>query len=494
MSAKWKNELAEIDRLVRAGDGTSGRARLEKLLVVRPPRELLVPCATLAFRLFAPHLGIRLLHPIVRSPGKRILDPTPEERTAYAGCLIRLGAPDEALELLRDIDDKMLPAALFYRAAALVSRWDYAGSIPLWKSYLASNGLSWYERAVARTNLAAALVYERQFLPAHHLLRELLYDASLGRHRLLLGRALELAAEACLLKGEWDRAEAFLDRAGTLLSAAPLPESLFVRKFQSVAILLRSRKPAAGVRAMEQTRAEAVRYGHWETVRDCDYMLATFTADPERLAHVLFGTPYASYRQRLLLHAPPEFRAPSRYVWRLGPPGADPATLDLFSGESSGKASLKVGQMAHRTLSKLASDFYRPCRTATLFAHLCPGEAFHPLHSSQRVHQAVVRLRKWISDAGLPLEITESGGQYSLTASAPFELGIAWAAGATDRGSALFERLRAALHGESFSKSQIAEVLGISPRAALRAVAPAVESGTLLRTGSGNAIYYKFAK
>src|SRR5262249_8339245 len=108
--------------------------------------------------------------------------------------LTKLGAPDEALELLQAPRTRAEPRAWFYEAAARIARWEYREAIALLTRFLRHSGSAPYDRVIARVNLASGLVYEREYLKASYLIAELLRETGERRLELLHANVLQLAA------------------------------------------------------------------------------------------------------------------------------------------------------------------------------------------------------------------------------------------------------------------------------------------------------------
>ena len=299
MKPPFAEITARLDRLLREGKGGMARRELETLYEIKVPRQFAASLGSLSWRASLPAFGIRVLNPIVRPKEKAPVVATEEEKAEYAACLIRLGAVEEASQLLSQLNAAALPRVFLYRAFIAVSRWDYAASIPLLIEYLAAKGLTKYQRMVAQVNLAAAYVSERDHQKATYLLRPLLYESSVKRSQLALGRVLELSAENFINQKKWDNAEAFLVKAESVLADSDGIDLFFVKKFRAVARVQRAKGNPQSLDELRLVRTEAIRRAHWETARDLDRIEAVVKRDPALFAHVYFGTPFESFRQKM---------------------------------------------------------------------------------------------------------------------------------------------------------------------------------------------------
>lgn len=481
-----------IDRLIREGQGDEARKLIESLAKGKLPRAEAATVASLAERVSLPLVGVRLLNPYVRPERRSPVVPTDEEKAVYAYCLTRIGAADEALALLADIPRQGFPRASFYLAAAHMHRWEYEEALPLLSGYVKARSLTEYQRLVGRVNLAAVLVYLREFRKASYLLHDLLYDTGVRNLTLLHGNCLELAAYNCLVHGKLAEAERFLDRSEALLERTASRERLYLKKWKAILALVRSKGDAASLAALAEVRREARAKADYETLRDCDRFEAVVRSDAKLLAHVYFGTPYESFRKRLLFDFGAKASLPAVYDWAPVQSGKRAPVLDPARGETDGGAKLKPGGTLHRLAVILTSDFYRPFRIASLFGALFPDEIYNPASSPPRVHQAIKLLRKWLADARLPLDIIGESGFYRVEASGPCLIRVTLAR-PTDKNAVQLTKLREKWPGGAFAVREAAAHLGVSERTALRILENGMKSGSVTRSGTRARARYQFA-
>lgn len=484
----------EIDALIRAGSANAARRKLGGLARRKVPRPDALPLASLARRANLPGLALRLLNPIVRPSAKHVARASEAEAAEYAASLVRVGAVAEALEILKSIDGARHPEALLFESFALMTQWDYAATIPLLTRYLASPGLDAYAKLVGKVNLAAALVQERRHAPARACLEELRLETREPGLSLLHANSLELSAQQAVGERRWREAEHYLRDADQALRDSGSLDELFVRKWMAILALLRD-GDAAAKSLIARVRDEALARRHWETVRECDFHSAIVAHDDRLAVHLYFGTPFESYRRRIVAERGGKLDLPDRYPWALGDatPGMKRVDLDHLLGEAiPGDEPLKVGQAMHRLLATLASDFYRPRRIATLHAELYPREYFNPLSSPNRVHRVVHRLKRWLRRGRSPLVVVEENGMYRLHGMRPCRLVVP--RGRTNaRSEHLLSRLAERATARPFSVGEAKAWLGVSERSAQRLLLGAVRDGALVREGAAAATRYRFA-
>jgi hypothetical protein len=482
--------IQEVEGLIQSAQLRAARRKLQSVQkLATPARGQRLKLAQLARRSGLVSLALKLLNPVVRPSAKSPLRPTAEESAEYAGLLIRSGANTEATHILEALDPGEVPEAWLYRAYACITQWEYEAAIPFLKSYLEVEGLGLIQVVIGKLNLAAALVHERESSAAEPLLAELLELTARERLFQFHGNALELSAQNALFQKRWSDADSFLSRAERHLSEVGGLDHLFVQKWKAIRACLERKGERQALRDLEDVRREAVALGHSETVRDCDLYLAVSSKDEARLHAVYFGTPFESFRRRLLREAGPETRLPSHWDW--SPSGKTSRTLDLALGVwQDGSPAFKPGQVLHRLLRALASDLYRPFRTAPLFEALYPGEFYNPFSSADRIYEAIRRLRLWAKEEGLSLAVTEKKGEYRLDPGTGLALRLS---PQSRRLSPSLDRLKRVFADRPFSTREAALALGISERSASRVIRDALSDQTLASSGKSQFVRYRFA-
>lgn len=474
--------FARWDDLIRRGRGQRVRNELRDLRREKIDRSEMVRLANLAWRVDYASFGVRLLNPLVRPSSRRPFQCTPEEKTEYAVCLIKMGAQHEGRELLETVPAELVPRSLLFRAFALIAEWDYQAATPLLRQYTALPSLDDYQRLVGRLNLAEALIYEEAFAPAARELA-LAHRAVAGnpQYRLAQGKIAELFAQSAIRQRRWEEAERHLEQASGLLEAGEALSEFFIEKWRAIAAFCRDPRTPGPLLAV---RKEAVARRHWETIRQVDRVRGEFARDRKWLERVYFGTPFDRYRAKLLQECPWLEPLPDYFDW--GTPGK---RLDLRA-QALTEGSLKPGKLHHRLLSTLASDLYRPFRVATLHHALYAGSYFNPQSSPAQVHQAVNRLREWLKGSRLTLNIDESRGSYSLRLPARFQLRLPQPGSSPDR-EAVARLALDAFGSDLFSVREAARVWAVSPRTAFTLLENLRTRGEVLRQGGGRSTRYR---
>lgn len=487
--------IEQLDLLTRTGEGNRVQKALRALAPHQVNRSHRARLAQIARRAGIPHLGVALLHPIVRpSPQRHPSPATPLEKVEYAAALIRMGSTSEGLRLLREVDPEQAPQSRLYEAFAHFGRWNYPAAVPLLERYVRSPGTTDYERLVGEVNLAAALVYE-EHPEADRLINRLL--TATRPHRLLHGNVLEIAAQRAIEHRALRRARQMLTRSLRCLAHSGGTDALFAMKWEAMLQCLESPARSQQRRILAHARDRAKRQSHGETLRDLDLFWAKLTGRRPDAVHVYAGTPYPSFRERVLAGVPSLRPLPEEYAWRVGPGAKSSHWIRLATGETSASGvQWRPGRLTHRLLGALSADFYQPARVTSLFEALYPEEHYNPLHSRLRVHQAMRRLRDELAQSGLGLRVCESDGLYSLsgervqilvpvhptTLLGSAEEGVDWE----------FAQLRSHLGARTtFGVRDACEAWKIHERSAQRVLKRLTDQGSLIREGAGPRTRYR---
>jgi hypothetical protein len=441
--------------------------------------------ASVARRAGLPYLTLRLLWPMVRPSPKNPSKASDPEIAEYAAALVRVGASREAFELLGGINRKETPQVDLYLAHALFTQWEYERAIPLLRQYL-QTPLSPYQRVIGQVNLASAFVHERLYSEASELLQELEKETLKQRLATLYGNTLERLAELAIHQRDWRAADRHLKRADRAVTDAGGRDEFFVRKWRMILRLFQ--KPSSTLKALEEFQSEAKEKEHWETARECDAYRAIVCKDEAIYLRVYFGTPYLSYRNRLSQDFGEPVHKPESFVWQIGDGRPLRRKWDLLYNPKE----LKFDQLKQRLLRTLASDFYRPFRTAHLFAETYPGEIFRISSSRARVYEGIKSLRGWLKAEKIPLQISEKRGEYRLESCGPqISLVIPsdeWLERNTIKG---MDRIRSEAGEELFSAQDVARWLKLPRRTAFEVIRQATEKQLITRLGAGAHTRYR---
>lgn len=476
-----------IDDLIKRGLVKRARKELRALDIETIPREVLAELAGLGRRASMPEWSLSALHPFVRRTAVSIKPATDLEIAEYAANLTRIGALQEAWDLLAKIDPKKVPIVALYRAFVCVLRWDYAGSIPLLESYLDNTTLSSYDRLIGMINLAAAYVDEEKPESAKPLLAALVIRTEHDKHFLLLAHSLKLQAQLAIREKRWHQAQQILTRTHQIFSHSGGLDVFLVRKLEAILAVSKDPKDKAAWKKFTKIEKEARSREHWESVRDCDLWRAKLLGRKDLAAKLYFGTPFGPYKARLERFI--GTKIPESYSWELRE-AKRPKILDLASIEVDLEQRRALGELPWTLLRALCSDIYRPLSTPFLHSILYPGEFYNPLSSRTRLKMVLVKLRRWLEIEKIPLRVIYGKSGYALTAKGALTIRYQRRAEALSKSAASITILQNHFAGKPFSVSEAVEVLSLPKRTVQRALDEAVKSGSLERVGKSAATRY----
>lgn len=468
------DSLATIETCLREARFREARELFDRAPLPRGDASRALRLAELAYRVGDPARGLRILQPLLRSvrTGSRQRG---EALVTEALCLSRLGAVEEALAILHTEEAQRSPRCAFAQGAARLAQWDAAGAADDFRRASASLRLR-YPRLVAEVNLAAALVASGETLQSTALLRHLLHETSLSGYRLLQANVLEIGAQRDLLRKDWPSMEVRLRLAKQWIGDGAL-DGLFVDKWTALRALWKDGRTDL----VEDVRKLAERAGHWETVRDLDRHRALALRDRPLALRVVFGTPNAFFREAFVGAWGEGLALPESYDWGDGPDGP---VVDALVADGLSPA-------ARRLLQTLVEERYGARRAGALFGSVFPGEIFRPEFGRARIHQLVLRLRRWLKERSLPI-VVEAAGDYRLRFTGPVRLRLRAPERAADPRVFFESVLRRSLGEKRFGAREAARATSLPLRTVQRSLTNLVNEGVLLREGAGRAARYRF--
>ncbi len=509
MSA-FEDLLQLCESEIRAGHSGAAAKRLAKLNTARIPRAYRLRFANFGRRTGMISFGLRVLTPIVRNSALRAsLPATPSELAEYATLLQRCGAVVEAQETLSQIDVRQVPEIRLYEAFCLFNQWRYRESIPRLEEFI-QNQPTPYLGLVGRVNLAAALVFIEDHVRALDLINECIATAKENGFARLHANSQELAAQLYLSRGDLLAARRCLDSAAGGSDSPQSLDQIFVKKWLAVLQAYESKDPAP----LHAFRAEAVKIGQPEAIRDADFHALMVAFDKDAFHHLYFGTPFADYRESMTrrLGVEPEIESyalgsdlSSGLNFRLSPKRvSEPEStllpifrcLDILTGRLSASHQLergfRFGGHVHRMLEILSRDFYQPLTIGNLFAELHPQNHFDIFSSPTRVRKSLMRVRTFLREAKIPAEITHSRRGYKLSVTGEFSILVPKVRPIIDQNTLALEKLlRHFGFGQPFTRSEACTAIGFTEKKFRSLKASALENSRLDVYGAGpNATYY----
>jgi hypothetical protein len=476
--------LANLDELTKQGRRTAVMKELAKILKAGPAIGIRPALARIANRNQAYVLAMRIQQPIIRAHRENVAKASAETWNVYASSLMGIGALEEAEAALKFT--KGLPEALLTEAFVHFARWDYAKAIPFLERHGRSKQVAPYQKLVGRINLLAGHIAVGDIREARALAESLIPVLEAGENtKLLFGNSLELRAQLEMLEGNFAAALSSLDRSAEILQALPGRYLLYVNKWRAVAKLSLDPTDAEARAALAEVRQEAKLVRNWETIRDCDFHLARLTGDNVLLQRILLGTPYAGYRARvksifgidvesdkhLEYNPASQNQTPKRLIWQI-------------EDQSCGSSWPLVQAMT--------KDIYRPPRMGVVFSALYPGEYFDPFSSPGRVRNSIFRFNDIAAELKIPFRLRMRHGDFLFEGPSEVGIGLERRARSVAPWQMELAKFKTANGARSFTSSDLAEFLTMTPRSAVSLIEKAVAVRKLEKMGRGKNTRYIF--
>ncbi len=491
-------QVTEIEELIRSGNREKATQLLKEIKISTIPRQHINTLANLSRRVGQLDLSWKMIAPVIRPKVTLEKPATDEEKATYAIILLGLGARSEAFEILETANNQC-PDVSLASAYASINCWDYASAATKLKHYLRSQNLTPYQKMVAQVNLAAAYVVNGQAEQALVLINENLLETKQNGWDLLYRNTLEIRAQLAVQQKNWTEAEDFLKQAEHDSGQFYL-DRFFVKKWQAIMRLQKESASPDALQEIENVKMVATQKQHWETIRDCEYYKSITMQDRALALNLLFGTPYESFRKRLVEKSESWLKVPKTYRWNLTGQESDRAFNLHQAEEIGGPAKMKAGTVLHKIFLVLSSDFYRPFAIGNLHSLIYPKEFFNPDSSPRRVAFLIQRLRAWFKEFDIPLFIHAEDDGFKLQASAPYSLIIEKAASKTVSKSdeplqylTLVKKIKTNRKGQPLRAAEIAELTDMSVRSVRYFLKWALEKKKVQKIGSGRESRYRFS-
>ncbi|MBI3557801.1 MAG: hypothetical protein HY074_16190 [Deltaproteobacteria bacterium] len=498
----------QIEELIQRGETVEAQRRIQAVSRSDLKRELRFPLARLARLAYWPEKVIFLLGRIVRPGPKSRVTATQEEKLEYAYALGQLGGYYEACQMLLKLDRVRVPQAMLFTAILRVRFSDFNGAEKLLRDFIAIPGVEAQDRFDALGYLGSVLIHGKQDYEGAKTLFSNLLETEAGHAHLKRNRLdnLLLLVQNEFLMGDASAGLRYMQRLYAEMPSDKMsaPVRWACREWEVLLGLKRGRrKPVrekAALAELDGVLEERRAVKRWIPAMYGELYRAIHLGDTDSLLRLYFGSRYPFFRKRVLreLNAEPSDLA-SEYRIRVGAKNEfELATLD--GSNTVNRARLKEGQLPQRILQILGSDAFVPFQIVELHALLFPQEYFNSMTGPARVHQAIARLRLWLSKRRIPLEIRESDGYYDLTSEkgctliVPRPDGAMRVAGLRPRELMLMDRLRTRFGEQSFRAAEGAKLLGVCTKTVTRLLNAAIKTRSARSDGKGRATLYRLGR
>lgn len=486
-------KLIEIDKLIRAGKTASARKMLLEAVQEGYADHDRYHVASFFRRLSMPFDALKILRPYVYPTGKKLAKASVPELAEYASVLEKVGASQESAQLLKNLDAKKYPEIYLFRAFSNFAQWDYKTALKELEEYLKLEQTDKHKRIVALSNFSAALVYEKD-PRAEAVLEDLIKEARKLDYHLAEGYAHLLKLEQTIYSRNWSSVEKILVKAKSFFDESELLEHLLIRKWEWVALIYREGLSEKSTKMLDEIRAQARKFKHWETLRSCEYHFAVATQDQHAWDRVYYGSPFPEFRKRLETDCKMTIKPSQSFLYGRPKDKSEKyiIPLPLLALKKSG---LERGELLSHFVQLLFSDFYRPFRIAEIHAHLFNGEHFNPITSPNKVYQVVHRLKAVLHKEQVPILLEEVQGMYRLRPKKDYAVLIPLNLSETSQKKNWRKQLIDNYSTDTpFSLNQAVVLLGVNERTLQRLFGQWIEEGNLVRTGKAKNTRYSFPK
>lgn len=469
----WKKAISEWDSLLRSGRVRDGRRKLEKVRLQDVPRAQLAEFAALCRRANLWETSLTALKPHIYPKIRSRESSSPRERIEYAMALRRAGALIEAESILTHEALATEPRAMLALAQNQMVQWRYGEALARLDECLESGVLTPYEALVARVNRLACMAYvDAPAFDAEAAKVE--QELRAGSFNLLLGNLLEIAAQKRISERDYKAAETVLSAAENILGGDGGPYLNLVRKWQNIVKAVST----GSTQDLLLYRAEALKVNDWETLRHLDFYVTRLEPDSVWANRVYYGTPYATFRQKLEAARP--FADED---WILHSPDSTAEFDPWFPGREE-------GEYLHRLLVMLLKDWYRPISIGGIFDGLYRGEHFDIERSAGRIRQHLGRLKTWLTKNNVPLRLYQIDGQYGLRTLAKAKIRARKRGLSFGESEFFFGRYLGRVPAVNESR-EWSKILNLSSRQTLYALNKGMEDGWIVKEQKGRYTRYR---
>jgi predicted negative regulator of RcsB-dependent stress response/DNA-binding transcriptional ArsR family regulator len=426
------------------------------------------------------------MSPVIFQKSRLVHSPaTAKELAEYAVLLHRIGLHREPFDILRAVSANDAPEKILFEAFCHFRVWDFAAAktaLELHSRYETDEE----QRLLGRLNLAAAQVGLGECEGALDQLNQLQVEAKSRGNRRMEMQIQELWAQVMIQQNRFDDASMRLDLIQSFSRDAFGVESRFARKWWLILSALRE----GSTEPFSEMRQFARQAFDWEMLREADLYEYRIKPSQRLLDRLYFGTPHSAYRARLLAMGSGMQPSENFLITRSKTRPSEVIRLSTGRTLSNDKRRIPPGTL-HRFFIALNQDLYAPTAIPEIFARVFHDERFHPETSVNRVHQLVHRVKGFISDSGLDLELSQRRGLYrlrpGLNLGLEFDLGAPSSTSLSDQERRVTDRLVQAPQ----KASELREALHLS-RMTLHRVLSALKHKGLVRVlGSGRDTQYE---
>jgi tetratricopeptide (TPR) repeat protein len=480
---EWSELISSFEQQIRQGKGAAVKKHLWSSSLTEIPRQHYGMIANIATRVGFPTFTLKLLTREIRKSNFEKSNLSVFERAEYASALTNIGAFSEAEKILESLNPNSYPKILLYESFALFNQWKYREALPHLQNYVKKVEEPYLKR-VGKVNLCAAQVFCRDYAKALESLKGLQAELVSEKQTLLLGNVLELQAQCYLGLERFAEADQTITQSEELLSGTGTLFYLFAKKWRAISSLMQNKKEAKSQIAEVRQMAKGMR--HFETLRECDFFEGIYLNDAELVRKVYFGSPFSSYREKILAHVP---IGGTQYDWTVEVPGTKDSPLYDVAQPIEG---VVPNSILHNLQKLFFSDFYATWRIGTVFSNLFPDNHYDIQSSPNRIYQLIHRWNVLAEKSSLPFAIESDGSGFRVVFKQSCTVRVGQSTELINIVDSQLQQLRLHFGSKSFRSAEARKLLNKS-QSHMSVLLTKAQAVGLQKLGSGKATLYKFA-
>jgi tetratricopeptide (TPR) repeat protein len=497
------SRLAHLESLLRSGQISQASSELEELRHTELARPDLATFANLARRTGNTRLAVEVLRPFVKPKPRENIHPSESEILEYAMALISIGALNEGMNLLQKLPAQASPLKLLYAAFGRIHQWNYLEASKLLEGYLKVCDPDDYFFVIAQVNLISAYLFAGQYPEAETLMSEMLKKATTPELSRVREKLLNLACQLSIQQGRLVEAQHYLDETQRSFPSRSNIDLLLHKKWMLILNIIKEGSRKEYHEALIQLRAEARLLKAYEVVRDADYYLGLYFQEQASLFDLYFGTPYQSFRERVLSNhlrivgRPLELPDGHGFVlqgseWRPLTSSKKYPFVNISNGANSyGDGRLKNNHLLQKILAMLVHDIYRPLNIHQIHNEVFEETFFNPQTTPRKIYLAVYRLRDWMQETGIPIDLGIEDNFVVAKSSEPIEFRVPGQATPDYRIEDFRDSLQKTFSESTFSTNDVSDRLGMPSRTASKYLKLSIDAGLVSKLGAGRKTCFK---
>jgi len=467
--------ISECDGLIKIGQGKQVLELIQAIPVKAIPRKYLSQIGTLLNRTGGSYYCLKILHSYIR--GSYYDLGTDIEKKVYAKALIEIGAQNEGLDLINELNTSDDPSILLTKSFCYFKSWDYQTALPLMLKYI-NQVDDEYMKLVGKINLSSIYIFLQKYDLALSTLTHL-EEALSQKQQLLKGYVLEQMGQIYLQQGHYEKATHTLTNSINILKNSNQKALLYPQKWLGLLNL----KTKNNSKLLNDVRNKNFLFNDFETLRDLDYWQGTINDDHDLLSKVYYGTPFTSFQNRI-----DKKNVYASWSWGKS---SNASIFNVF-----GDKLPMTNELTSQLFCHLVSDNYKPMTLGSIHAALFGDEFYNPESSPDRIYQIISRLNKKLNSQ-FNYKIEKTNGLYQIS---PENINnFLYSVNKNDvelisnPKDILASQVKTFFRDANFTAKELSSKFNITQRTANRWIAELSDKNSVVKIGQGRSTKYKVA-